>query len=93
MILYVCCIDCTYLDNISIVVVECHVVLKHICSGLGWQHIEDREFAVAGKEVSPLVQLLDLLMVINFLILVINEHVILDEHVQELAHATVRVEG
>ena len=38
-------------------------------------------------------KLFDLLMVINLFVLIINEHVILDEHVEQLAHAAVGVEG
>ena len=38
-------------------------------------------------------ELLDLLMVVYLLVLVVNEHMVLDEHVEELPHVSVRVEG
>ena len=82
-----------YLNDVSIIIVESDVVLENISSSFSGKNIKDGQLAVAGEEVSPLVKFLNLLMIINVLVIVVNEHVVLDEDVEEPRHASVRVEG
>merc|ERR1719222_958947 len=78
-------------DDVPIVVVESHIVLQHICCRLSRENIVDNKLAVAGEEVPPLVQLLNLLVVVNVLLLIINEYVILDKDVQHSPKGLVRL--
>ena len=65
------------LDNISVIVVEGHVMLEYVRGELSWDNIVDDKLAVAGKEVPALVELLDLLVVINLVVSVLDEDVAL----------------
>ena len=72
------------LNDVAVVVVEGDVVLEHVGGRLGGQHVVDHELAVARQEVPPLVQLLDLLVVVHLLVLVVHEHVVLHEEEEEV---------
>jgi len=54
-------------------------MLQDVSSGFGRKNSKHGEFAVTSKEVSPLVKLLNLLMVIHFLVVILDEDVFLDE--------------
>merc|ERR1719232_376504 len=87
------CFTQSVLNDVSIIIVESDVVLENISSSFSGKNIKDGQLAVAGEEVSSLVKFLNLLMIINVLVIVVNEHVDLDEDVEEPRHASVRVEG
>merc|ERR550519_816571 len=65
------------LDDVSVIIVKCDVVFENVSSGFGGKNVIDDKFAVASQKVSPFVQLLNLLMVVNFLVFLVHKNMLL----------------
>ena len=59
-------------------------MFEDISSNFSWQNIVDNQLAKAGQKVTSFVQFLDFGMIVLVLLVIINEHVILNEVIQEL---------
>lgn len=76
-------------DDVPVVVVVLDVMAENVRGGPNGQHVVNNELAVARQEVAPLVQLLDLRVLVVPVLLVVHEHVRLDEVVERLLQAEV----
>ena len=74
---------------ITIVIVEGDVVLEDVCSTLHWHDIVDNKFAKSGKEISSLVQFLNLRVVVHLIVFLVDEDVILNEVIDQLHHCRI----
>ena len=76
-------------NNVTVVVVKHDVVFEYVRGGLGGEDVVYDELAVGGEEVPPLVQLLDLDVVVLGLVVQVDEDVLLDERVHQVAEVAV----
>ena len=74
---------------ITIVIVEGDVVLEDVCSTLHWHDIVDNKLAKSGKEISSLVQFLNLRVVVHLIVFLVDEDVILNEVIDQLHHCRI----
>ena len=77
------------LDYVAVIVIVFHVVAEHLGRHFDGQHVVNDQFAIAGQIVAQLVQLLNFGVLVLFLVVLLDEHIRLDELVERLLQSPV----